>query len=101
MNRLPLALRVLHWVVIANFVLEIGYASYMVFFVIVPEGVSGPLGKAALTMPHDMMVTRRLYAIETWIAVAGLAIYLALTEYLPRLLERQTAAGSNSSPDPA
>ena len=32
----------------------------------------------------ELMVTRRLYAIEFWIATAGLAIYLALTEIGPR-----------------
>jgi hypothetical protein len=34
------------------------------------------------------MVTRRLYAIECWIAIAGLCIYLAITEIGPRLRER-------------
>ena len=31
------------------------------------------------------MVTRRLYAIECWIAIAGLSVYLAITEIGPRL----------------
>ena len=30
-------------------------------------------------------MTRRLYAVECWLAIAGLAIYLALTEIGPRL----------------
>ena len=27
---------------------------------------------------------RRLYAVETWIAMTGLAVYVAVTEILPR-----------------
>ncbi len=75
----------LHWVIILNFLFEVFYAAYMVFFVVKPEGHSGPLGAAANAIPFEMMVTRRLYAIEFWIAVAGLAIYLAITEIGPRL----------------
>ncbi len=76
------ALMLLHWVIIINFVIEIGYGSYMVFFV-VGEG-SGPLMGAAASLDHDVMVTRRLYALETWIAMTGLSIYLAFTEIIPR-----------------
>lgn len=83
--------RALHWVIIANFVFEVGYAAYMVFVVIVPKGVSGPLGKVALKIPHTLMVTRRLYAIEFWIAFAGLALYLALTELIPRFWSLSSA----------
>ncbi len=77
-------LLVLHWAIIINFVVEIAYAGYMVFAVIAPEG-GGPLLEKAKTFPFEMMMTRRLYAVEFWIAMAGLAIYLALTEIGPRL----------------
>ena len=30
-------------------------------------------------------MTRRLYASETWIAIVGLSLYLAITEIAPRL----------------
>lgn len=77
--------RSLHAVIIVNFVVEIAYAAWMIFFVVTP-GVSGPLGASATQIPHELMTTRRLYAIEFWIATAGLAIYLAVTEILPRRL---------------
>jgi len=67
-----------------NFIVEILYASYMVFVVVAPaEG--GPLGARAMEIPFEMMTTRRLYATEFWIATGGLSIYLALTEIGPRL----------------
>ena len=75
----------LHVVIIAHFVFQLAYSGYMVFFVLRPEGIEGPLFAAALEIPHEFMVTRRLYAIEHWIAAAGLAVYLALTEIGPRL----------------
>ena len=75
--------RILHGFIILHFLAEIAYCAYLVFIVLKPEGHSGPLGNQALNIPHDLMVTRRLYAIECWVATAGLAIYLAITE--PRL----------------
>ena len=76
----------LHGLIIANFLFEMGYAAYLIFFVVVPEGGGGgPLMGQAATMPFELMVTRRLYAAEFWIATAGLAIYLAITEIGPRL----------------
>ncbi|MCO4762720.1 MAG: hypothetical protein KC502_14500 [Myxococcales bacterium] len=85
---LPIILRLIHWTLIVNFITGLGYAAWMVFFVVRPEGISGPLSAAAKSIPFEMMMTRRLYAMEFWVAVSGLAIYLALTEILPRQLSR-------------
>jgi len=80
-----IVLLTVHWAIILNFLIEIAYAGYLVFAVLKPPGIDGPLFDKALEIPHELMVTRRLYAIEFWIATAGLAIYLALTEIGPRL----------------
>ena len=77
-------LRGLHWLIIGNFVVEILYCAYMVFCVIAPDG-GGPLFDQAKTFPFEMMMTRRMYALEFWVAFGGLAIYLAVTEIGPRL----------------
>lgn len=75
---------------IINFLLNMVYGSYQVFFVLAPEGSSGmPLFGAASSMEFEDLVIRRLYAAEVWISTAGLAIYLAITEYLPRLMRRR------------
>ena len=77
-------LLLVHWTIIINFLVQIIYASYMIFDVFgLPGG--GTLGTDAVNFPHEKMVTRRLYAIECWIAITGLAIYLAITEIGPRL----------------
>ena len=73
----------IHTVIILNFLIQMGYAAYMVFVVVAPEG-GGPLFEAARSFPFEKMVTRRLYAIEFWIATCGFAIYLAITEVRPR-----------------
>jgi hypothetical protein len=78
-------LRVVHWVIIINFLIEIGYGLYMVFFAV--GGSRWPLLARAVETPIEVILKRRLYAIETWIAIAGLAIYLALTVFLPKILE--------------
>lgn len=87
---LPLVLRALHWFFIVNFVLNVFYGAYQVFVVLAPEGgAMGPLGGAATGMPHEQMVVRRAYAMEVWLSIVGLSLYLAITEYLPRLLRRR------------
>lgn len=78
-------LMAVHAAIIINFLIEIFYASYMIFRVIVPPSGGGPLMDRAKTMPFEMMTVRRLYATEAWLAIGGLAIYLAITEVGPRL----------------
>jgi hypothetical protein len=56
----------------------------MVFFAI--GGSRWPLLARAVETSIEVILKRRLYAIETWIAIAGLAIYLALTVFLPRMI---------------
>jgi hypothetical protein len=75
----------LHAFIILNFLVEIVYASYVVFVVLAPEGASGPLFGAAATLPYELVAKRRMYAQECWLAMGGLAVYLALTEIGPRL----------------
>jgi hypothetical protein len=83
---LPTWLRLVHGWIILNLVAQQLYAGWQVFFVLQPEGTLGPMFNAARSLPPDVMLARRLYAIEGWIAFVGLALYLALTEVLPRRL---------------
>lgn len=78
-------LRILHGVIIINFLAEIMYGTYMVFFAV--GGSRWPLMASAVDTPIEIILKRRLYAIETWIAISGFAIYLGLTEFLPRIFE--------------
>lgn len=93
MKNLHVAWRLLHWIIILNLLIQVLYGSYMVFFVVTGEG-SGPLWGQALEMPFEKMVTRRLYALETWVAMVGLSLYLGLTEILPRLLNTESRSSS-------
>jgi len=77
--------QIVHAVIILNLLVQMVYAGTMVFSVWRPEGVVGPLWEAGKSVPFEFMVTRRLYAIEFWIATVGLSVYLALTEIGPRL----------------
>jgi hypothetical protein len=71
--------KILHWIIILNFVFEIFYGMFQTFFILVPNpGQYGPLYGSSTAISFELMVSRRLYAIETWIAIAGLAIYLAI-----------------------
>lgn len=85
---LPRAWQLIHAFIILNLVVQMGYIGWQVFVVLQPEGVSGPMFSAALDVPHELMVTRRMYAAEGWYAAIGLALYLAVTEILPRRLHR-------------
>ena len=86
---LPVPVQIIHWVIILNLLVQCLYGSYMVFFVIT-GGHTGPLGGAANEIPFELMMTRRLYASETWLAISGLSLYLGVTEILPRILRKQT-----------
>ena len=84
-QKLSFVWRIAHWLIILHFLGEIVYCGYLIFTVLQPEGHSGPLMGQATQIPFELMVTRRLYAIECWVATAGLAIYLAITELAPRM----------------
>lgn len=85
MKKEKIILLIIHYIIIINFALEIFYGAYQIFYVLAPGGNLGPLWGASTEISFELMVTRRLYAIETWIAIAGLSIYLALTEMYPRM----------------
>lgn len=74
--------KIIHNLIIFNFLVEIVYSFYMVFFVI--GGGKWPLMNRAVETPLEVILKRRLYAIEAWIAIGALCIYLAITEVLPR-----------------
>lgn len=82
--------RFIHSLIIANFLLEIIYSFYMVFFVI--GGGKWPLLRRAVETPMEVILKRRLYAIEAWVAVGGLCIYIAITELLPQKVRFASAA---------
>lgn len=73
--------KALHWLLIAVLLSEGLYGFYMVFFVI--GGSRWPLFMRAVETPVEVILRRRLYAIESWIAVGALAIYLGITEIQP------------------
>jgi hypothetical protein len=81
---LPAAWRLLHLGLVATFVAQCAYIGWQVFVVLRPPGVLGPLWGHALDIDHDLLVARRLYSQEGWQALVGLALYLAVTEILPR-----------------
>ena len=94
-------LRILHWIIIINFALGILYGAYMVMFVI-GGGGGWPLFNRATATPLEIILKRRLYSLEVWAATGGLAIYLALTEFLPRYVEgwiKDYKAGVFDMPD--
>ena len=66
---------------------EVLYASYMVFFVMQPAGTAGPLlfnPGAIDTLDREFLMVRRMYALEAWVALGALAIYVGITEIAPR-----------------
>jgi len=85
-------LRAIHWFILLNFLVQIGYGAYMTFVVMAPAGGGGPLFGAAASMPFEDMMVRRLYASETWIAIVGASLYFGITEILPRVMGRQPSS---------
>ena len=75
---------VLHVGIIAILLVQAGYSFVQLLVFLQPEGVTGPLFGAAARVDHDLLMARRAYAIEGWIALVGLFLYVGLTEILPR-----------------
>ena len=85
--RLPIWLRLLHVLFLVLLTTEVAYASYMVFFVMQPPGTAGPLlfnPGAVESIDAEFLMVRRMYALEAWLAFGALALYVGLTEILPR-----------------
>ena len=87
--------KILHWFIIINFVIGIVYGFFMVFFAV--GGGRYPLWLRAVDTPIEVILKRRLYAIEAWVATAGLAVYLALTEFLPRILKEMRTTNEKNA----
>ena len=81
------SLKALHAFIILNFLTQIVYGFYMVFYAV--GGEQFPLFRRAIETPIEIILRRRLYAVETWLAIVGLCIYLAITEILPQKLRKQ------------
>lgn len=76
--------RVLHVTIVVVLAVQVLYCLGQLVFVLQPPGTVGPLFGAAATLDPDLLVARRLYAIEMWVALVGLALYLGITEIAPR-----------------
>lgn len=72
-----------HRFIVTILVFQSLYSCYQVFVVLAPAGHVGLLFNVADDIDPALLMSRRLYAIEGWIAFVGLVVYLALTE--PRL----------------
>lgn len=83
-RRLPWWLKAAHWGIIGNLGSQSVYAAFQVFVVLQPEGTLGPMFLRATAIDPELMFARRLYAIEAWLAFGALALYLGVTEILPR-----------------
>jgi hypothetical protein len=81
---LPLGLLVIHYAIIANLAVQCCYGTFQIFWVLQPPGTFGPMFGHATEIPFELMVARRMYAIESWIAFLGLSLYFGVTEVLPR-----------------
>lgn len=65
-------------ILIVHFLIGAVYPAYIVFFILRPEGGgSGPLMGAAASIPFELMVKRRLYALEFWLISLLLIVYFA------------------------
>ena len=68
--------QIIHCGLILLFVTGFLYAGFQVFYVLQPEGQIGPMFSAASEAPFELMVLRRLYAIEGWLIGGVLLLYV-------------------------
>jgi hypothetical protein len=97
----PLWVKIVHGLILLNFITGMAYAGFVVFVILAPEGGGGPLWGRAAEVPMELLAKRRLYALEFWVAFSGFAIYLALTELVPRMRASSPATGGSPSTEEA
>jgi hypothetical protein len=68
--------KIFYFGVITIFGLQILYCLYQ--FLIVWNTGNFLLFQTATEIPFETMITRRLYAIELWISIIGLVIFIAI-----------------------
>ena len=73
-----------HIAIIALLGIQATYSFVQLMVFLQPEDVAGPLFGAARHIDHELLMARRAYAIEGWIALVGLLVYLGITEIAPR-----------------
>lgn len=68
---------------ILHLVADFLYSPYMALFVMrPPNGRIGPLHTMAAEVPYELILARRLYTIEMWLAFIGLVLYLRFRRYI-------------------
>jgi len=85
MNKEKILVYLLHYGIIIWTLSTILNSAYQMTFVYTVEGYSLTLLGASSQLDYETMMIRRAYALEAWVATMGLAIYLALTEIMPRM----------------
>lgn len=76
--------RIVANVLMAILVLEAAYCAFQVMVVLQPPGIEGPMLFNATRIPPDLLVARRLYAIEGWVAFVGFAVVFTVANVRPR-----------------
>lgn len=81
--------RFLDVALILNLVGDFLYSPYMALVVMrPPNGRIGPLHTLAAEIPYDLILVRRLYVIEMWVAFIALVIYLRFRKELWKFSEK-------------
>lgn len=86
---------------ILTLAVEAAYCGFLVLVVLSPDGTPTPVLFRARDLPMELLIERRLYAIEGWIAGTGLALYLGLTEVLPAGCAARVRRPPDAVADPA
>lgn len=82
---MPLYKRAIDIFIQLFFISGFAYAAYQLFFVFRNPVGGLVLFSSGAEIDHQLMVVRRLYALEFWLIFIGYMIYIALKEKVLRL----------------
>jgi hypothetical protein len=74
-------MKILDYLVYFFFGTALAYCLFQVFITWQPPGLSGPLFLSANHLDPQIIIVRRLYAIEGWLCGSGLVIYIAIRNF--------------------
>lgn len=84
-RKIPLFKKLADLFVIFFFISEILYSAYQILFVFRPKEAAFILFSTASEIPMEYFLARRLYAIEFYLAIIGLILYLAFRDKILRM----------------
>lgn len=90
--------RLIDFAILTPLIMEFFYVPYQLFVVLRPTGTPvGALGDLARNLPYEAMMVRRMYAMEFYVDLIALILYLAFRQKILEQFSQPISAKKSES----